>query len=122
MAIEIAGITKRFGTFTALDNVDLTVEQGELLALLGPSGSGKTTLLRIIAGLEFADAGDIRMYGETTQGRPPRDRQVGFVCGLRLSTLCVVPAHDRIRERRFRTAGSPQAGSEIERGDYGAGA
>jgi sulfate/thiosulfate transport system ATP-binding protein len=79
MAIEIAGITKRFGSFTALDDVDLTVEQGELLALLGPSGSGKTTLLRIIAGLEFADAGDIRMYGETTQGRAPRDRQVGFV-------------------------------------------
>src|SRR3954468_6531989 len=79
MAIEIAGITKRFGSFTALDDVDLTVEQGELLALLGPSGSGKTTLLRIVAGLEFADAGDIRMYGETTQGRAPRDRQVGFV-------------------------------------------
>jgi sulfate transport system ATP-binding protein len=79
MAIEIAGITKRFGTFTALDHVDLTVEQGELLAILGPSGSGKTTLLRVIAGLEFAEAGDIRMYGETARGRAPRDRQVGFV-------------------------------------------
>ena len=79
MSIEIRGIAKRFGSFAALDGVDLTVRDGELLALLGPSGSGKTTLLRIIAGLEFADAGEIRLNGEDAQGRAPRDREVGFV-------------------------------------------
>ncbi len=57
MSISVRGVSKRFGAFAALDNVDLEVPAGQLVALLGPSGSGKTTLLRIIAGLEFADAG-----------------------------------------------------------------
>ena len=57
MAIEARNISKNFGTFQALKNVDVMVPSGQLIALLGPSGSGKTTLLRIIAGLEQADNG-----------------------------------------------------------------
>jgi len=64
VAIEVKNIVKKFGAFAALDHVDLKVANGELLALLGPSGSGKTTLLRIIAGLDWPDAGEVSFDGE----------------------------------------------------------
>ena len=79
MSIEVRNLRKCFGSFVALDNVNLDVPGGELVALLGPSGSGKTTLLRIIAGLEPADQGVIRFEGEDTTDQPVRERQVGFV-------------------------------------------
>jgi sulfate transport system ATP-binding protein len=79
MSIEARGISKKFGQFAALENVDLKIPTGELVALLGPSGSGKTTLLRIIAGLEFAESGTILFDGEDTTHRNARDRRVGFV-------------------------------------------
>ncbi len=79
MSIEIQGVSKTFGSFQALSGVDLTVQTGELVALLGPSGSGKTTLLRIIAGLEFASQGSILFAGEDASQKDARDRQVGFV-------------------------------------------
>jgi sulfate transport system ATP-binding protein len=77
--IEIKDITRRFGHHTVLDDVNLAVEPGELLALLGPSGSGKTTLLRLIAGLDFPDAGTIKFDKDDALGRKPKERGVGFV-------------------------------------------
>ena len=79
MSIEVKGLAKRFGSFTALDNVDLEFPTGKLVALLGPSGCGKTTLLRIIAGLETPDAGQVLFYGEDASDAQPREREVGFV-------------------------------------------
>jgi sulfate/thiosulfate transport system ATP-binding protein len=79
MSIEANNISKRFGQFVALENVDLEIPSGELVALLGPSGSGKTTLLRVIAGLEFADAGTVRFDGRDISDRTARERRVGFV-------------------------------------------
>jgi len=79
MDIQIRGIHKGFGDFPALRGVDLDIASGELIALLGPSGSGKTTLLRTIAGLEFADRGQILFGGESIAGVPVQQRRVGFV-------------------------------------------
>jgi sulfate transport system ATP-binding protein len=79
MSIQIEGIRKQYGSFSALDSVSMTIESGELMALLGPSGSGKTTLLRIIAGLETPDAGSIRLHGEETAQQSASRRGIGFV-------------------------------------------
>jgi len=79
VTIEVRNLVKAFGAFTALDGVDLRVADGELLALLGPSGSGKTTLLRIIAGLDWPDAGEVSFDGENALARGARERHVGFV-------------------------------------------
>lgn len=79
MSIRLENITKRFGEYAALENINLRAEPGEFLALLGPSGSGKTTLLRIMAGLAFPDTGTVEFNGEDVTGLKVADRQVGFV-------------------------------------------
>jgi len=79
MSIRVRNVSKRFGAFTALDDVSLEVEGGSLTALLGPSGSGKSTLLRIIAGLEVPDAGEILISGADATDLKPQKRNVGFV-------------------------------------------
>ena len=116
MSIAVRHITKRFGTFAALNDVSLDVPSGELVALIGPSGSGKTTLLRIIAGLEVPDAGTILFDGEDATAQHVRDRRVGFVFqhyalfrhmtvfeniafGLRVRPRRLRPAEQAIRTR-----------------------
>jgi sulfate/thiosulfate transport system ATP-binding protein len=116
MSISVRGIRKSFGDYEALDNVDLEIPDGQLVALLGPSGSGKTTLLRIIAGLEFADCGTVQFDGNDISDRSVRERHVGFVFqhyalfrhmtvfeniafGLRVRPRQLRPSEQKIREK-----------------------
>jgi sulfate transport system ATP-binding protein len=116
MSIAVRGIAKKFGSFTALEDVSLDFPSGELIALLGPSGCGKTTLLRIIAGLEWPDTGQILLDGEDASCQHVRERRVGFVFqhyalfrhmtvfenvafGLRIKRRAERPAEAAIRKR-----------------------
>ena len=132
MSITARGITKHFGTFAALDAVDLEVPHGRLVALLGPSGSGKTTLLRIIAGLEVADSGTVHFDGIDITGRTTRERRVGFVFqhyalfrhmtvfenvafGLRVRPRSTRPSAQRIGQRVGELLDLIQLGSQAGR-------
>jgi sulfate transport system ATP-binding protein len=109
MSIAVRHVSKRFGTFTALDDVTLDVPSGELVALIGPSGSGKTTLLRIIAGLEVPDTGSILFDDEDATAQHVGIRRVGFVFQhyalFRNMTVSENIAFGlRVRPRRLRPA------------------
>ena len=77
--IELRNISKKWGTFTGVDNLNLTIADKEFLVLLGPSGCGKTTTMRMIAGLESATSGDILIDGVTVNDLEPKDRDVAMV-------------------------------------------
>ncbi|MDO9637049.1 MAG: sulfate/molybdate ABC transporter ATP-binding protein [Pseudotabrizicola sp.] len=79
MTIAISSLTKSFDQTTVLRGIDLTINDGELVALLGPSGSGKTTLLKIIAGLDWPDAGGLMVNGQDWLPLPAQKRRIGFV-------------------------------------------
>jgi sulfate transport system ATP-binding protein len=111
VAIDIRGVSRRFGEFAALEDVTLEIPSGALVALLGPSGSGKTTLLRVIAGLEAPDAGSILFAGEDVARRQPREREVGFVFQhyalfRHLTVFENVAFGLRVRPRKLRPAES----------------
>lgn len=118
MSIRIQQISKQFGNFSALNNISLDINSGELVALVGPSGCGKTTLLRIIAGLEMPDAGQVHFNGQDATQQHVRDRHVGFVFqhyalfrhmtvfdniafGLRVRPKATRPSESDIKKRVF---------------------
>lgn len=77
--LTLRALSKRYGRIQAVDGVDLTSAEGELLAILGPSGSGKSTIMRMVAGLEMPSSGDILLDGRSVLGIPPKDRNVAMV-------------------------------------------
>ena len=79
MSDDLEDLSKRFGPFTAVDDVSFGVPRGSFFSILGPSGCGKTTLMRMIAGFETPSAGDIRLKGKSVVGVPPNRRNVKMV-------------------------------------------
>jgi sulfate transport system ATP-binding protein len=79
MSILVENISKSFGNYQALSQVNLEIKNGSLIALLGPSGGGKSTLLRILAGLELPDSGRIWLEGQDATKFPLQQREIGFV-------------------------------------------
>ena len=77
--VALTHLTKKFGSFTALENLDLEIADGEFLVLLGPSGCGKTTTMRMVAGLDRPTQGDILIDGERVNEKPARDRDLAMV-------------------------------------------
>ena len=79
MGIVVENVSKQFGSFQAVEQINLEIQSGSLVALLGPSGSGKSTLLRLIAGLELPDTGKIILTGKDATNQSVQERNIGFV-------------------------------------------
>ena len=108
--LEIQNVTRRFGDFTAVDDVSLAIEAGEFFTLLGPSGCGKTTLLRMIAGFDLPDGGRILLDGNDLADRPPENAPGAHG----IPELRAVPAHDAWpATSRFRSRWRDACRSEI---------
>ncbi|MFJ3489162.1 ABC transporter ATP-binding protein [Leifsonia aquatica] len=86
-AVQVSGLTKRFGSFTAIDDVSVTIQPGRIHGLLGRNGAGKTTLMQLITGQDFPSSGDIRVFGEN----PAENARV-------LSHLCFIKESQRYPE------------------------
>jgi sulfate transport system ATP-binding protein len=132
MSIEITSVNKKFGNFVALNDINISIPKGDIIALLGPSGCGKTTLLRIIAGLETPDSGVIKFFGEDFTNKKIKDRKVGFVFqhyalfrhmtvfeniafGLRVRPRKVRPDEKAIREKVMNLISLVQLGTFVNR-------
>jgi len=126
--IKIMNVAKRFGSYQALSNIDLTIEDQEFMVLLGASGCGKSTLLRIIAGLETQTTGEVWIGGRRVDHLPPKDRGISMVFqnyavfphltvfenigfGLRMQKL----PDDQVKKRVERTAGLMQIDQLLSR-------
>ncbi|MGO3146165.1 MAG: ABC transporter ATP-binding protein [Leucobacter sp.] len=79
VAVSVEQVTKKFGDFTAVENLNLEIHEGEFFSMLGPSGSGKTTVLRMIAGFENVTSGKILLHGQDVTAAAPFDREVNTV-------------------------------------------
>ena len=77
--LEVANLSKSFGTFEAIKNISISIEEGEFVCFLGPSGCGKTTLLRCIAGLETQSTGSVFQKNKDISNLPPSNRDFGIV-------------------------------------------
>src|SRR5512135_920401 len=78
-AVDLIGITKRFGDVQVVHGVDLEIADGEFVVLVGPSGCGKTTLMRMVAGLEEISGGELRIDGAVANTLPPQKRNIAMV-------------------------------------------
>ena len=109
--VEFRNIVKKYGALTVLQNLDLTVEDGEFLVLLGPSGCGKTTLLNILAGLLEINDGEIRIDGKDVTNLDPRDRGLAMV----FQSYALYPTKTVRGNLKFGLSARKISSSEIER-------
>lgn len=114
-AIDIVGVSKKYGEATALDNVSLQIYNNEFFTLLGPSGCGKTTMLRIIAGFEEVSGGEVFLFGDEIENLPPHRRPINTV----FQSYALFPHMTVLDNIKFglRMLGKPEADSEKRAGD-----